>query len=115
MSRSCEKIHDTAKLFRAEAQSRRGRKENKAVIYSESLRLSVSTRVLYFFHTFQTLFSPTHSFPPPFSPKVVEWASGGAFKYGDVGRMTAADIPKLPAANEGMEPTLTQRTNATIP
>ena len=31
--------------------------------------------------------------------EVVEWASGGAFKYGDVGRMTDADIPKLRAAN----------------
>jgi len=33
---------------------------------------------------------------------VVEWASGGSFKYGDVGRMTEADIPKLRAANELM-------------
>jgi len=32
--------------------------------------------------------------------EVVEWASGGAFKYGDVGRMTEADIPKLRAATE---------------
>jgi hypothetical protein len=31
---------------------------------------------------------------------VVEWASGGAFKYGDVGRMTEADVPKLRAAAE---------------
>ena len=31
---------------------------------------------------------------------VVEWASGGAFKYGDVGRMTEADAPKLRAATE---------------
>jgi hypothetical protein len=44
--RSCEEIRDKARVFRAEAQSRRGRKENKAVIYSESLRLSVSARVL---------------------------------------------------------------------
>ena len=29
---------------------------------------------------------------------VVEWASGGVFKYGDVGRMTEADTPKLQAA-----------------
>ena len=32
--------------------------------------------------------------------EVVEWASGGAFKYGDIGRMTEADIPKLLAASE---------------
>ena len=43
---SCENIHDKAKVFRAEAQSRRGRKENGAVIYCEPLRLSVSARVL---------------------------------------------------------------------
>jgi hypothetical protein len=34
--------------------------------------------------------------------KVVEWASGGAFKYGDVGRMTKADTPRLLAATELM-------------
>jgi hypothetical protein len=34
--------------------------------------------------------------------EVVEWASGGVFKYGDVGRMTEADIPKLKAATELM-------------
>jgi hypothetical protein len=34
--------------------------------------------------------------------EVVEWASGGAFKYGDVGRMTDADAPKLRAATELM-------------
>lgn len=34
--------------------------------------------------------------------EVVEWASGGAFKYGDVGRMTETDAPKLRAANELM-------------
>jgi hypothetical protein len=34
--------------------------------------------------------------------EVVEWASGGVFKYGDVGRMTEADIPKLRAAHELM-------------
>jgi hypothetical protein len=33
---------------------------------------------------------------------VVEWASGGTFKYGDVGRMTEADIPKLRAATDLM-------------
>jgi hypothetical protein len=32
--------------------------------------------------------------------EVVEWASGGAFKYSDIGRMTEADIPKLLAAAE---------------
>ena len=32
--------------------------------------------------------------------EVIEWASGGAFKYGDVGRMTEADAPKLRAAIE---------------
>ena len=30
--------------------------------------------------------------------EVVEWASGGAFKYTDIGRMTEADAPKLRAA-----------------
>jgi hypothetical protein len=34
--------------------------------------------------------------------EVVEWASGGAFKYGDVGRMTEADAPRLRAATELM-------------
>jgi hypothetical protein len=33
---------------------------------------------------------------------VVEWASGGAFKYGDVGRMTEVDTPKLRAVTELM-------------
>jgi hypothetical protein len=32
--------------------------------------------------------------------EVVEWASGGAFKYGDIGRMTEADTPKLRVATE---------------
>jgi hypothetical protein len=34
--------------------------------------------------------------------EVAEWASRGAFKYGDIGRMTEADIPKLLAATELM-------------
>ena len=34
--------------------------------------------------------------------EVVEWASGGAFKYGDIGRMTEDDAPKLRAAAELM-------------
>jgi hypothetical protein len=38
--------------------------------------------------------------------EVVEWASGGVFKYGDVGRMTETDIPKLRAATELMVSTL---------
>jgi hypothetical protein len=38
--------------------------------------------------------------------EVVEWASGGAFKYGDVGRMTDVDTPKLRAAIELMASTL---------
>ena len=38
--------------------------------------------------------------------EVVEWASGGAFKYGDVGRMTETDIPILQAATELMASTL---------
>jgi hypothetical protein len=38
--------------------------------------------------------------------EVVEWASSGAFKYGDVGRMTEADIPKLRAATELMASTV---------
>ena len=32
--------------------------------------------------------------------EVVEWASSGTFKYGDIGRMTEADAPKLRAATE---------------
>jgi hypothetical protein len=32
--------------------------------------------------------------------EVVKWASGGVFKYDDVGRMTEADTPKLRAATE---------------
>jgi hypothetical protein len=32
--------------------------------------------------------------------ELVEWASGGAFKYTDIGRMTEADTPKLRAAIE---------------
>ena len=38
--------------------------------------------------------------------EVVEWASGGTFKYGDVGRMTETDAPKLRAATELMASTL---------
>jgi hypothetical protein len=34
--------------------------------------------------------------------EVVEWASGSTFKYGDIGRMTEADTPKLRAATELM-------------
>jgi hypothetical protein len=34
--------------------------------------------------------------------EVVEWASGGTFKYGDIGRMTEADTPRLLAATELM-------------
>jgi hypothetical protein len=34
--------------------------------------------------------------------EVVEWASGGTLKYGDIGRMTEADTPKLGAATELM-------------
>ena len=30
--------------------------------------------------------------------EVVEWASGGSFEYGDIGRMTEGDTPKLRAA-----------------
>jgi hypothetical protein len=32
--------------------------------------------------------------------EVVEWASGGVFKYGDVGRMTQADVSKLRSATD---------------
>jgi hypothetical protein len=42
--------------------------------------------------------------------EVVEWASGGAFKYGDVGRMTEADTPKLRAATELMASAVTSTT-----
>jgi len=38
--------------------------------------------------------------------EVVEWASGGAFKYGDIGRMTESDVPKLRAAAELMASTV---------
>jgi hypothetical protein len=38
--------------------------------------------------------------------EVVEWASGGAFKYGDIGRMTMGDLPKLRAATELIASTL---------
>ena len=31
---------------------------------------------------------------------VVEWASGGSFKYGDIGRMTQADVSKLRSATD---------------
>ncbi len=31
---------------------------------------------------------------------VVEWASGGSFKYGDIGRMTQADLSKLRSATD---------------
>jgi hypothetical protein len=34
--------------------------------------------------------------------EVVEWASGGTFKYGDIGRMTEGDVPRLRAATELM-------------
>ena len=39
--------------------------------------------------------------------EVVEWASGGAFKYGDVGRMTEADVLKLRTATELMASAVT--------
>jgi len=32
----------------------------------------------------------------------VEWASGGIFNYGDIGRMTEVDIPKLRTATQLM-------------
>jgi hypothetical protein len=38
--------------------------------------------------------------------EVVEWASGGDFKYRDVGRMTEGDVPKLQAATEFMASSL---------
>ena len=41
--RRCELIPAKAKAFRAEAQSRREHKENKAVTYFESLRLCASS------------------------------------------------------------------------
>ena len=43
--------------------------------------------------------------------EVVEWASGGVFKYGDVGRMTEADIPKLRTATELVASTLAGTTH----
>src|ERR1035441_3857043 len=42
--------------------------------------------------------------------EAVEWASGGGFKYGDVGRMTEADVPKLRAATELMASTFASAT-----
>ncbi len=42
--------------------------------------------------------------------EVVEWASGGVFKYGDIGRMTDADTPKLRAATELMASALADAT-----
>jgi len=38
--------------------------------------------------------------------EVVGWASAGVFKYGDIGRMTEADTPKLLAATELMTASL---------
>jgi len=38
--------------------------------------------------------------------EVVEWASSGTFKYGDIGRMTEDDVPKLQAATELMASSL---------
>jgi hypothetical protein len=38
--------------------------------------------------------------------EVVEWVSAGSFKYGDIGRMTEVDTPKLRAATELMTSTL---------
>ena len=38
--------------------------------------------------------------------EVVEWASGGVFRYGDIGRMSEGDMPKLRAATELMASTL---------
>jgi hypothetical protein len=43
--------------------------------------------------------------------EVVEWASAGAFKYGDIGRMTEAEAPKLRAATEFMASALTSPTH----
>jgi hypothetical protein len=40
--------------------------------------------------------------------EVVEWASGGTFKYGDIGRMTEGDTPKLRAATELMASALAE-------
>jgi hypothetical protein len=34
--------------------------------------------------------------------EVVDWASAGTFKYGDIGRMTETHVPKLRAATEVM-------------
>jgi hypothetical protein len=42
--------------------------------------------------------------------EVAEWASGGAFKYGDIGRMTEADTPKVRAATEMMASALADAT-----
>jgi hypothetical protein len=62
--RSRELIPAKAKAFRAEAQSRREHKENKAVIYFKSLRFCVSARVQLFFHSFTAGVPPTLH-PPP--------------------------------------------------
>ena len=42
--------------------------------------------------------------------EVVEWASSGTFKYGDIGRMTEDDVPKLQAATELMASALADAT-----
>ena len=42
--------------------------------------------------------------------EVVEWASGGSFEYGDIGRMTEGDTPKLRAATELMASAVAGRT-----
>jgi hypothetical protein len=47
-----KEIPGRAKAFRAEAQSRREDKANRAAIYFEPLRLCASARVRLFFHTF---------------------------------------------------------------
>ncbi|MGD0128123.1 MAG: hypothetical protein ABSF46_22400 [Terriglobia bacterium] len=46
--------------------------------------------------------------------EVGEWASGGAFRYGDVGRTNEVDVPKLRAATEliASAPTTTPRRSA---
>jgi hypothetical protein len=66
--RTCEEIPQRSKALRAEAQRRGERKENKAVVLSESLRLCVSAsrrEIVQFFHTFRAQGLRGVAEPPP--------------------------------------------------
>ncbi len=40
--------------------------------------------------------------------EVVSWASDGAFQYSDIGRLTAADLPRLQAAVQHLREAVNQ-------